>query len=76
MLEQFQTCTPGMALFRPQQSARPVNASRVGEPNGRNCRSPTQSQRSIGRTVLLTVGKLVISKINVPIAFVLMERGT
>jgi hypothetical protein len=27
MLEQFQTCTPVMTLFRPRQSVRPVNAS-------------------------------------------------
>jgi hypothetical protein len=56
MLEQFRTCTPVMAFFRPWQSARSVNASRVGYADEKNCRSPTQSRSSIVATTLLKLG--------------------
>jgi len=63
MLEQFQTCTPVMALFRPWLSARSRNASRVAGTNARNCRSLASVSGEVShRCALLKLGNSVIKK--------------
>jgi hypothetical protein len=76
MLEQFQTCTPVVDLFRPSVIARSANASLVAQANGKNCRSHTQSRRSIARYGTSEAGKLAITKNGEGKCFLLTDRGT